>query len=130
MTTEELYKKYKEVFILVMEAAGETMGNETYKNVESIVNAPEFDEEILKYIIRRGGKLDVVIAVMICNVVVKVHGADVLSKEENIDKYVIPVFDLYLRKPTIAFCQQNGVPVIKSLNWHTMIRQVNLNNND
>ena len=67
---------------------------------------------------------------MMCRVVVAIHGMEALSREDNIDKYINPVFDLYLRKPTIAFCQQNGVPVIKSLDWHSYVRKFNLNSDD
>ena len=37
MTTKEIYKKYEEVFILVMEAAGEETNNQAYKDVEKIL---------------------------------------------------------------------------------------------
>lgn len=122
MTARELYEKYKNVFILAIETAGESTNNEVYKKAESIINSEEFTE-LINGFIDSGARFDLLIVQMVCALVLKIHGFEKL-KESNLMEYGEPIFELYLKKPTRIFCQQNGVPVIKQLAWAAILHKV------
>ena len=126
MTARELYEKYKEVFILVMETAGEETGNEVYKNVESIINSERFTK-LIDEALDSGCRFDFVIVQMIVAVILNIHNLDDLDNTDMMEEYGIPMFELYLKKPTRAFCQQNGVPIIKNLSWKAVLQKINKN---
>lgn len=119
MTTKELYFKYKEIFILVMESVAETK-NPAYKDVERIINEREKD---FLSAIDQGAPFDIVVFNMIAVLVVEIHGLDKVDNTE-ITEYMVPIFDLYLKKPTRTFCSQNGVPVITKMNYNTFVKRV------
>ena len=121
MTTKELYYKYKDVFILVMESAGEETGNSSYKDVEKLVS--KIESSVLG-LIDRGASFSLVITSMIAELVIDVNGKENLANQD-ISGYVHTLFDLYLKKPTRSFCSQNGVPVIKDSNeWISVLRKI------
>lgn len=122
MTARELYEKYKDVFILVIETAGETTGNEVYKRVGSIINSEKFTE-LVNGFLDSGARFDLIIVQMVCALVLEIHGLEKL-KETNLMEYGAPIFELYLKKPTRIFCQQNGVPVIKELSWMAILHKL------
>lgn len=125
MTTKELYYKYKDVFILVLESAGEETSNSVYKDAERIVR--ENEENVLA-LIDRGVSFSLVITSMVAAVVVEVHGKEKLANQD-ISEYIYTLFDIYLKKPTRSFCTQNGVPVIKDINeWTSILRKIELPN--
>ena len=126
MTIREIYDKYKEIFILVVEQAGEETGNSSYKNVESILKKYEDDIEQL---LEQNPPFDLMITNLIVLLVIDVHGADSLEGE-LLKKYVDPLFDIYLKKATMSFCSQNGIPVVRKLSWDAMIRKVKKENID
>jgi hypothetical protein len=126
MTARELYEKYKEVFILVMETAGEETGNEVYKNVESIINSEKFTT-LINEALDSGCRLDFVIVQMVIALVLNIHNLEDLSEGDLMKEYGIPMFELYLKKPTRVFCQRNGVPVIKELGWKAVLYKTNKN---
>lgn len=125
MTTKELYFKYKDIFILVLESAGEETGNSVYKEVERITKD---NEESVLSLIDRGGNFSLVITSMVAAIVVEVHGKEKLANQD-ISEYIYTLFDLYLKKPTRSFCTQNGVPVIKDIReWTSILRKLELPN--
>ena len=125
MTTKELYYKYKDVFILVLESAGEETNNSVYKDAERIVR--ENEENVLA-LIDRGVSFSLVITSMVASVVVEVHGKEKLANQD-ISEYIHTLFDMYLKRPTRSFCTQNGVPVIKDINeWTSILRKIELPN--
>lgn len=122
MTTKELYEKYKDIFILAIETAGEETGNSVYRNVSEIINSEDTRlgvEELISY----GCRLDLIIVKLVCDIVLAIHGIEKLNNEDLMD-YANPIFELYLKKPTRAFCQQNGIPVIKSLEWKAILKKI------
>lgn len=119
MTTKEIYQKYKEVFILVMETAGEETGNKVYKDVEKILNKNSF-----KKVINQAAEQDVPLPVFICICIVtllgEIHGPDKLSEMDMEESYKLAdfMFQNYLKKPTRKFTSTYGLPVINSLDTY------------
>ncbi len=122
MTARELYEKYKNVFILAIETAGESTNNEVYKKADSIINSKEFTE-LINGFIDSGARFDLLIVQMVCALVLKIHGIEKL-RESDLMVYGAPIFELYLKKPTRIFCQQNGVPIIRQLAWAAILHKV------
>lgn len=126
MTARELYEKYKDIFILVMETAGEETGNEVYKNAGSIINSQKFTR-LINEALDSGCNFNFVIVQMILALVLNIHNLDDLNEKDLMKDYGTPIFELYLKKPTRVFCQRNGVPVIKELGWKAILQKVNNN---
>lgn len=119
MTTKEIYFKYKEIFILVMESVAETQ-NPIYKDSEKIINE---HEKYLLAAIDQGAPFEIVMLDMIATIVVAVNGIDRVDDTEITD-YMESIFELYLKRPTRSFCTQNGIPVIDAVNYKSYIKKI------
>lgn len=116
MTTKEIYRKYEEVFILVMEAAGEETNNQAYKDVERILKDKVFAKSI-NQAIEDEAPIQVFISLCIVALLKEIHGVDELSDMTEDETYELAdyIFQHYLRKPTRKFTSTYGLPVINSL---------------
>ena len=119
MTTKEIYRKYEEVFILVMEAAGEETNNQAYKNVEKILKDKVFAKSI-NQAIEDEAPIQVFISLCIVALLKEIHGVDELSDMTEDETYELAdyIFQHYLRKPTRKFTSTYGLPVINSLDTY------------
>lgn len=119
MTTKEIYKKYEEVFILVMEAAGEETNNQAYKDVEKILKDKVFAKSI-NQAIEDEAPIQVFISLCIVALLKEIHGVDELSDMTEDETYELAdyIFQHYLRKPTRKFTSTYGLPVINSLDTY------------
>ena len=119
MTTKEIYKKYREVFILVMEAAGEETNNQAYKDVEKILKDKVFAKSI-NQAIEDEASIQVFISLCIVALLKEIHGVDELSDMTEDETYELAdyIFQHYLRKPTRKFTSTYGLPVINSLDTY------------
>lgn len=116
MTTKEIYRKYEEVFILVMEAAGEETNNQAYKDVERILKDKVFAKSI-NQAIEDEAPIQVFISLCIVALLKEIHGVDELSDMTEDETYELAdyIFQHYLKKPTRKFTSTYGLPVINSL---------------
>ena len=116
MTVQEIYSNYKEIFILCLEKAGADTGNDSYKNIEKIL---EQDKEIIDLVIEEDACFEILIGTMIYLVLKDIHGKEKLEKNSLSDNYIImsDLFDRYLRIPTRKFCSSNGIPTINHLDY-------------
>ena len=116
MTTKEIYRKYEEVFILVMEAAGEETNNQAYKDVERILKDKVFAKSI-NQAIEDEAPIQVFISLCIVALLKEIHGVVELSDMTEDETYELAdyIFQHYLRKPTRKFTSTYGLPVINSL---------------
>ena len=119
MTTKEIYRKYEEVFILVMEAAGEETNNQAYKDVEKILKDKVFAKSI-NQAIEDEAPIQVFISLCIVALLKEIHGVDELSDMTEDETYELAdyIFQHYLRKPTRKFTSTYGLPVINSLDTY------------
>ena len=119
MTTKEIYKKYEEVFILVMEAAGEETNNQAYKDVEKILKDKVFAKSI-NQAIEDEAPIQVFISLCIVALLKEIHGVDELSDMTEDETYELAdyIFQHYLRQPTRKFTSTYGLPVINSLDTY------------
>ena len=126
MTTKEIYKKYEEVFILVMEAAGEETNNQAYKDVEKILKDKVFAKSI-NQAIEDEAPIQVFISLCIVALLKEIHGVDELSDMTEDETYELAdyIFQHYLRKPTRKFTSTYGLPVINSLDTYFRFIKVN-----
>lgn len=126
MTTKEIYRKYEEVFILVMEAAGEETNNQAYKDVEKILKDKVFAKSI-NQAIEDEAPIQVFISLCIVALLKEIHGVDELSDMTEDETYELAdyIFQHYLRKPTRKFTSTYGLPVINSLD--TYFRFIKMN---
>ena len=108
-----------------METVAETK-NPAYKDVENIINE---HEEWMLAAIDQGAPFDIVVFNMIALLVVNIHGLDKVDNTE-ITEYMVPIFDLYLKRPTRAFCSQNGVPIISQMNYNAFVKRIPRNGKD
>lgn len=131
MTTEEIYKKYKEIFILVMESVGEETGNSVYKDVENILDN-KFIKQAIHEIIEQEVPLPVFISLCIIALLERIHSREVLEKMEPEESYKLAdyIFQNYLKKPTRKFTSTYGLPVINSLDTYFRILKVKNNGTD
>lgn len=117
MTSEDLLKEYKKIFILVVETAGEELGNDSYRKVEELLNTDtvkKIEEQLLSY---DEFPLDLLIVSYVFTILIDTH------TEEEIDSWcdVAPLtkrkeflflYDNYLKKPTRSFTAQMGLPSV------------------
>ena len=126
MTTKEIYRKYEEVFILVMETAGEETNNQAYKDVERILKDKVFAKSI-NQAIEDEAPIQVFISLCIVALLKEIHGVDELSDMTEDETYELAdyIFQHYLRKPTRKFTSTYGLPVINSLDTYFRFIKVN-----
>lgn len=125
MTIEEIYKKYKDIFILVIESVGEETGNNIYKDVENILEGKSIKQAINE-MIEQEVPFPVFISLCIVALLEKIHGREKLEKMEPEESYKLAdfIFQNYLKKPTRKFTSTYGLPVINSLDTYFRILKV------
>lgn len=112
MTYKEIAYKYKELYIMLVEKAGRETGNKYYLNVDELLN-------------KRGNKLDNVIEAIyseepnfrmmvgafIALLIFEIYGMETVKTwdEEKAVGSISEFYKLYLRKPTIRFCEKYGL---------------------
>lgn len=84
LTTEELFREYIKLFTLIVETAGQTEGNKSYKEVTRVLKE---NEHIVKKIIEREVSFTPFVAFLIFFVIKDVHGIEKLSGENSIEDY-------------------------------------------
>lgn len=119
MTTREIYNKYKEIFILVMEAAGEETDNTAYKNVEKILNQHDISRAIDQFI-EQEAPFQIFISICIVALLLEIHEVSELTELDPDETYELAdyIFQHYLKKPTRKFTSMYGLPVINSLDTY------------
>lgn len=112
MTTEEIFREYKKLFILVMETAGETTGNESYLNVEKLLNSDNA-KRLFKQHIENDDPFGVFVTTCMVLLVVDIHGAEKLVELDEIEttELVTSMYTTYLKKPTKRFAAKYGLSV-------------------
>lgn len=129
MTVQEILDKYLDLFVLIMESAGEKTDNEYYKNVKQILDNHKsvVDDMIEKTPII---PFELVVVMYISFLVEEIHGADRLanSDDEEIDNYINSMWNLYLKKPTRRFTAKYGLEPIDDLTIHYRIIKTNYGN--
>ena len=131
MTTREIYQKYEEIFVLVMETAGEETGNKVYKETEKILNESNF-KKVIDQAIEQEIPLPVFICMCIITLLEKIHGADKLIEMDIDESYKLAdfMFQNYLKKPTRKFTSTYGLPVIDSLDTYFKFTKIKKNGDD
>ena len=99
LTTEELFREYIKLFTLIVETAGQTEGNKSYKEVTRVLK----ENEHIFFIIK------------------DIHGTEKLSGENSMETIKPLVDDFYVRyikKPTRKFTAKYGLPAVEDLNTY------------
>lgn len=114
MTYLEITEKFKELFILIVENAGEETSNKNYLDVENILKK---NESMIEQAVEDEPPLEVFISLCISFVVVEVHSIDNMC-EKSIEETTYLVNDFwerYLKNPLKKFTAKYGLSTIKSL---------------
>lgn len=115
MTITELFPKYVELFILVMEAAGQKTGNAYYTNVEKIIKR-EDSKAFIEGFLKQDPPFPVMITILEFLLIKEmrgIEGAEELSIDSGKD-LVDDMFERYLKKPTRKFTSTYGLsPVVE-----------------
>lgn len=127
MTLKEIKEKWFDMFILIMETAGEETDNEDYKNVKKICEETKLRKQSKNFNdLEDNQLLNVHIIVNVLSLVLRIHKGENLSDEEYQD-LCQDMWDRYLRKPTRKFTSRNGIlPVPKNLFEHWGITVKNI----
>lgn len=114
MILVDIAEKYKEVFILCMEAAGNETGNTAYLDCEKII---EDSKEYIQNAIDNGVDFRIYVSILITTVLSDVHGFDKLENNdpEVNGQLLEDLFQRYLWKATRTFSTRNGLPVLDKL---------------
>ena len=124
MTVQEILDKYLDLFVLVMETAGEKTDNKYYKDVKRIIKD---NKSILDDMIEKTPVIpfELVVVMCIAFLVEEIHGTERLieSDYDELDNYINSMWDLYLKKPTRHFTSKYGLEPIDKLTVHYRIRK-------
>lgn len=114
MILEDIAKKYREVFILCMEAAGSETGNEAYLECEKILDNSQI---YIQNAIDNGVDFKIYVSILITTVLSDIHGFSKLEENdpEANGKLLEDLFQRYLWRATRNFSTRNGLPVIDRL---------------
>lgn len=118
LTTEELFREYIKLFTLIVETAGQTEGNKSYKEVTRVLKE---NEHIVKKIIEEEMSFTPFVASLIFFIIKDIHGTEKLSGENSMETIKPLVDDFYVRyikKPTRKFTAKYGLPVVEDLNTY------------
>lgn len=120
MTYKEIADKYIDLFILVIETAGDLTNNQSYKNIENIVkkSKKELDRAIEDEV-----DFGMFIVILITSALLDIHSLEDLSNKDADEMYILisDMWNRYLKKPTRKFLAQNGMKLIDELNYSSII---------
>lgn len=127
MIAKELFEKYNELFILVIETAGQNNKNKVYMKVKDII---EKNKEQLDRAVEDDIPFNVYVALLSFLVVKEVHGFKKLEEIDNdeLNNLVNSMFEMYLKKPTRKFTATYGLPIINSLDTYLEIISYKIKN--
>lgn len=120
MTYKEVANKYIDLFILVMETAGDVTNNQSYKNIENIINKSRGE---LNRAIEDEIDFGMFIVILITAVLLDVHKIEDLYEKDEDEMYslISDMWERYLKKPTRKFLTQNGMKLIDELTYSSVI---------
>jgi hypothetical protein len=120
MTYKEIADKYIDLFVLIIETAGDVTNNQSYKNIENTVkkNRKELDRAIEDEV-----DFGMFIVILITTALLDIHSLEDLSDKNEDEMYTLisDMWDRYLKKPTRKFLAQNGMKLIDELNYSSII---------
>jgi hypothetical protein len=120
MTYKEIADKYIDLFVLIIETAGDVNNNQSYKNIENTVkkNRKELDRAIEDEV-----DFGMFIVILITTALLDIHSLEDLSDKNEDEMYTLisDMWDRYLKKPTRKFLAQNGMKLIDELNYSSII---------
>lgn len=120
MTYKEIADKYIDLFVLIIETAGDVTNNQSYKNIENTVkkNRKELDKAIEDEV-----DFGMFIVILITTALLDIHSLEDLSDKNEDEMYTLisDMWDRYLKKPTRKFLAQNGMKLIDELNYSSII---------
>lgn len=120
MTYKEIADKYIDLFVLIIETAGDVTNNQSYKNIENTVkkNRKELDRAIEDEV-----DFGMFIVILITTALLDIHSLEDLSDKDEDEMYTLisDMWDRYLKKPTRKFLTQNGMKLIDELNYSSII---------
>jgi len=128
MTYEEIYKKYKELFIILVEKAGRETGNTSYLKVEELLE-DEFIKTVEKNLLEHESPLRLVLSIFIVNIFMDIYGIHTVEEWNSIKSYdkLQEFYKLYLRIPTIQFCSKYGLETFNETGFNFKIISKNKN---
>lgn len=112
MTTQEIVREYKKIFILVIESAGEQLNNSSYKNVEELLSTDDVKrfEEDLDNCPR---PLDTLIALYISVILVDIYENKISEWGDLIQRVeCYSIYNNYLKAITDKFTKSVGLPTV------------------
>jgi len=120
MTYREIAEKYIDLFILVIETAGDITNNQSYKNIEQTLKKSykeinrAIDDEI---------DFEMFIVILITTTLLDIHELNDLYKKDEDEMYnlINDMWIRYLKKPTRNFLSQNGMKLIDKLHYSSVI---------
>jgi len=120
MTVREALDKYLDLFVLIMESAGEETGNSSYKNAARLI---EGRKNMLQEVADEGYPFSMLVVMCISVIVIDVHGVDRLARTsiDDMDNYITSIWELYLKKPTRSFTEKNGLTPISDLEYSFVV---------
>lgn len=121
MTYREIAEKYIDLFVLIIETAGDVTNNQSYKNIEHIVEKSR--KEVLDKAIEDEVDFGMFIVLLITAALMDIHSLEDLSNKNEDEMYVLisDMWDRYLKKPTRKFLTQNGMKLIDELTYSSVI---------
>lgn len=126
MTYREVAEKYIDLFILVMETAGDVTNNQSYKNIEQTLknNRSELDKAIDDEV-----DFGMFIVILITTILLDVHKIEDLYEKSEDEMYglISDMWDRYLKIPTRKFLTQNGMKLIDELHYSSIVFKRNIN---
>ena len=120
MTYKEVADKYIDLFILVIETAGDVTNNQSYKNIENIINKSRGE---LNRAIEDEIDFGMFIVILITAVLLDVHKIEDLYEKDEDEMYALisDMWERYLKKPTRKFLTQNGMKLLDKLTYSSVI---------
>lgn len=121
MTYKEIAEKYIDLFVLIIETAGDVTNNQSYKNIEHIVEKSR--KGVLDKAIEDEVDFGMFIVLLITAALMDIHPLEDLSNKDEDEMYVLisDMWDRYLKKPTRKFLTQNGMKLIDELTYSSVI---------
>lgn len=115
MTTEEIYKEYKKLFVLIMETAGQETNNSVYVRSEEILKK---HEGLFKQPIEQDAPFEIFVTTCMVVLIMEIHGLEKLNDldEKETTDLVKSMYELYLKRPTKKFASKYGLPFDGDLN--------------
>lgn len=120
MTYKEIADKYVDLFILIIETAGDVTNNQSYKNIEKIIDK---SKEEINQAIENEVEFGIFIVLLITAVLIDIHNIEKLYEKNEDEMYELinDMWTRYLKKPTRKFLAQNGMKLIDELNYCSII---------